>query len=139
MGLSFTHPFWSTLLSEPVWRWVALGVVIVVAGYAHLVIRHLAAQSVITKLRRATSDMRELDFLDNFIAAFRKNTSIWRSVVHRHPVGWGKRAQRRLKEVLIEANRYVQDLNDKFTNPSGQGVPISKPAVDVEKPEQVGA
>jgi hypothetical protein len=138
-GLSFTHPFWSTLLSEPVWRWVALGVVIVVAGYAHLVIRHLAARSVITKLRRETSDMRELDFLDNFIAAFRKNTSIWHSVLQRHPVGWGKRAQRRLKEVLIEANRYVQDLNDKFTNPSGKGVPISKPAVEVEKPEQVGA
>ena len=86
--------------------------------------------------------MRERDFLDNFIAAFRKNTSIWHSVFHKRPVGWGKRAQRRLKEVLIEANRYVQDLNDKFTNPSGKGVPIPKPAVDVEKvekPEQVGA
>jgi hypothetical protein len=138
-GLSFTHPFWSTLLSEPVWRWVALGVVIVVAGYIHLTIRHLAARSVITKLRRETSDMRERDFLDNFIAAFRKNTSLWHSVLHTRPVGWGKRVRRRLKEVLIEANRYVQDLNDKFTNPSGKGVPILKPAVEVEKPEQVGA
>ncbi len=127
------------LLNEPVWGLVALGVVIVVAGYAHLTIRQLAARSVITKLRRETSDMREQDFLDNFIAAFRKNTSLWHSVLHKRPVGWGKRAQRRLKEVLIEANRYVQDLNDKFTNPSGKGVPIPKPAVEVEKPEQVGA
>ena len=85
------------------------------------------------------ADMREQDLLDNFIAAFRKNTSIWHSVLHKRPVGWGKRAQRRLREVLIEANRYVQDLNDKFTNPSGKGVPIPKPAVEVEKPEQVGA
>ena len=139
LGLSFTHPFWSALLSEPVWSWVALGVVIVVAGYAHLTIRQLAARSVITKLRRETSDMREQDFLENFIAAFRKNTSIWHSVLHKRPVGWGKRAQRRLREVLIEANRYVQDLNDKFTNPSGKGVPIPKPVVEVEKPEQVGA
>jgi hypothetical protein len=138
-GLSFTHPFWSTLLSEPVWRWVALGVVIVVAGCIHLAIRNLAARSVSAKLRRETSDMREQDLLDNFIAAFRKNTSIWHSVLHTRPVGWGKRAQRRLKDVLIEANRYVQDLNDKFTNPSGKGVPIPKPAVEVEKPEQVGA
>jgi hypothetical protein len=83
--------------------------------------------------------MREQDLLDNFIAAFRKNTSIWHSVLHKRPVGWGKRAQRRLREVLIEANRYVQDLNDKFTNPSGKGVPITKPTVEVEKPEQVGA
>jgi hypothetical protein len=41
--------------------------------------------------------------------------------------------------VLIEANRYVQDLNDKFTNPSGKGVPVLKPAVEAEKPEQVSA
>jgi hypothetical protein len=138
-GLSFTHPFWSALVSDPVWRWVALGVVVVVAGSIHLTIRHLAARSVIAKLRRETSDMREQDLLDNFIAAFRKNTSIWHSVLHKRPVGWGRRAQRRLREVLIEANRYVQDLNDKFTNPSGKGVPIPKPAVEVEKPQQVGA
>jgi hypothetical protein len=139
LGMSFMHPFWSALLSDPVWRWVALGLVVVVAGYIHLTIRQLAARSVIAKLRRETSDMREQDLLDNFIAAFRKNTSIWYSVLHKRPVGWGKRAQRRLREVLIEANRYVQDLNDKFTNPSGKGVPIPKPTVEVEKPEQVGA
>src|SRR5919204_1774047 len=137
LGLSFTHPFWSALLSEPVWRWVALGVVVVVAGYIHLAIRPLAASSVITKLRRETSDMREQDFLDTFIAAFRKNTSVWHSVFHKRPVGWGKRAQRRLKEVLIEANRYVQDLNDKFTNPSGKGTPSTPRLVEAEKPEKV--
>ena len=138
-GFSFTHPFWSALFSDPVWPLVALGVVIVVAGYVHLTIRQLAARAVITKLRRETSDMRERDFLDNFIAAFRKNTSIWHSVLHKRPVGWGKRARRRLREVLIEANRYVQDLNDRFTNPSGKGVPVPKPAVDMEKSEHVGA
>ncbi len=68
------------------------------AGYVHLTIRQLAARSVITKLRRETSDMREQDFLDNFIAAFQKNTSIWHSVWHKRPVGWGKRAQRRLRD-----------------------------------------
>ena len=58
--------------------------------------------------------------MENFIAAFRKNTSVWHSILHKRPVGWGKRAQRRLRAVLIDANRYVQDLNDKFTNPSGR-------------------
>jgi hypothetical protein len=52
-------------------------------------------------------------------------------------VGWGRRAQRRLKDVLIEANRYVQDLNDKFTNPSGKGTPSTPLAVEAEKPEKV--
>lgn len=136
-GLSFTHPFWSQLLSDPVWSWVALGIVVVGTWYAHFTIRRLAAKSVIAKLRRETSDVREQDFVGNFIAAFRKNTSIWHSILHKRPVGWGKRAQQRLKEVLIEANRYVQDLNDKFTNPSGKGIPITQPAVEAEKPEKI--
>jgi len=92
---------------------------------------------VIAKLQRETSDMRERDLLDNFIRAFRKNTSIWHSVFHKRPVGWGRRAQRRLKDVLIEANRYVQDLNDKFTNPSGKGTPSMPRVVEVEKSEKV--
>ncbi len=137
-GLSFTHPFWSQLLSDPVWSWVALGVVIVAGGYAHLLIRRFAAKSVMAKLRRETSDMREQDFVENFIAAFRKNTSVWHSVFHKRPVGWGKRAQQRLKAVLIEANRYVQDLNDRFTNPSGKGIPSTKGVVEADKSEKVG-
>ena len=137
LGLSFTHPFWSSLFSEPIWRWVALGLVVLVAGAAHLTIRNVAARSVISKLRRETKDMREQDLLDNFIRAFRKNTSLWHSVFHKRPVGWGKRAQRRLKAVLMEANRYVQDLNDRFTNPSGKGTPSIRPPVEAEKPEQV--
>ena len=136
-GLSFTHPFWSQLLSDPVWSWVALGIVVVGTWYAHFTIRRLAAKSVIAKLRRETSDVREQDFVGNFSAAFRKNTSIWHSILHKRPVGWGKRAQQRLKEVLIEANRYVQDLNDKFTNPSGKGIPITQPVVEAEKPEKI--
>ena len=130
-------PLWSALFSDPVWSLIALGVVIVIGGYVHLTIRQLAARSVISKLRRETSDMRERDFLDNYITAFRKNTSIWHSVFHKRPIGWGRRARRRLRDVLIEANRYVQDLNDRFTNPSGKGVPIPKPAVEMEKSEHV--
>ena len=129
--------FWTQLVSDPVWSWIALGMAIVAVVYAHLTIRKLAARSVIARLRRETSDMREQDFLDNFIRAFRKNTSLWHSVFHKRPVGWGRRAQQRLKEVLIEANRYVQDLNDRFTNPSGKGTPSARPVVEAEKPEKV--
>src|SRR4030095_5559517 len=49
LGLSFTHPFWSALVSDSVWRWVALGVVVVVAGGIHLTIRHFCAQAVIAQ------------------------------------------------------------------------------------------
>jgi len=130
-------PFWSQLVSDPLWGWVALGIALVAVAYAHFTVRKLTARSVISRLRRETRDMREQDFLDNFIRAFRKNTSLWHSVFHKRPVGWGRRAQQRLKEVLIEANRYVQDLNDRFTNPSGKGTPSMRPPMEAEKPEKV--
>jgi len=136
-GLSFTHAFWDQLLSEPAWRWVALGVAVVLAGYAHFTVRRLAARSVITKLRREARAIRDHDLLDNFIRAFRKNTSLWHSIFHKRPVGWGKRAQRRLQAVLSDANRYVQDLNDKFTNPSGKGAAIARQVVEADKVEHV--
>lgn len=138
-GLSFTHPFWAGLFNEPIWRWVVLGVVIVLAGYAHITIRKWSARAIIKRLQRELSALREQDFLDNFIAAFRKNTRLWHSILHKRPAGWGRRAQQRLKEVLIEANRYVQDLNDRFTNPSGKGITPSPRAADATKPEQVSA
>lgn len=136
-GWSFTHPFWSTLVGEPIWRWVVLGAVVGLGGYLHIVLRKAAAKAIMARQRRTTTDMREQEQLDNFLAAFRKNTSLWHSIFHKSPVGWGKRTQRRLKEVLIEANRYVQDLNDKFTNPSGKGVPVAPSATPA--PEKVGA
>src|SRR5262249_20146893 len=136
-GMSFSHPFWSWLLSDPIWSWVALGAAIVIAVAAHIGIRKLAARSVIARLRRETTDMGCRDFLANFTRPFPKNPSLWHTFFHKRPVGWGRRTQRRLREVLIEANRYVQDLNDKFTNPSGQGVPSTPRVVEAEKPEQV--
>jgi hypothetical protein len=51
--------------------------------------------------------------------AFGKNTRPWRSIFFTRPAGWGKRARHPLAEVLAEADRYVQSLNDRFTNPSG--------------------
>lgn len=138
-GFTFTHTFWAALCNEPVWRWVALGVVGFLGLYTHVTIRKWSARAVIARLRRDTTDLREQDLLENFIAAFRKNTSLWHSIFRKHPVGWGKRAQQRLKTVLMDANLYVQDLNDKFTNPSGKGMPVATPALTPATPAKVEA
>jgi hypothetical protein len=34
-------------------------------------------------------------------------------------VGWSRRSRRRIQQVLEDADRYVQELNDRFANPSG--------------------
>jgi hypothetical protein len=62
---------------------------------------------------------RELGIRGSLGAAFRLNTKPWRSIFSRNPTGWNRRSRRRILQVLEDADRYVQDLNDRFTNPSG--------------------
>jgi hypothetical protein len=126
-GWQFSHPFWNALLAAPVWRLVALVGALGLAVYAHFSIRKVARQRVISGLRRHVRDMREMEFLDNFIAALHKNTRFWRTIFAKQPTGWGPRARRQIAEVLAEANGYVQDLNDTFTNPSGVNQAIETP------------
>jgi hypothetical protein len=125
-------PFWLDVFSDPVGVWVALGVLAALALITHFVIRRATAKRLVARLRQETTDRWEKEYVDNFIRAFHKNTRFWHSVFHKRPTGWSKRTQQRLKDVLVEANRYVQDLNDKYTNPSGaetvNAVPTSETA-----------
>ncbi len=118
-GWSFSHTFWSQLLNAPVWRYVVLGAVIVLAGYTHLSMRKLGAKHIIKRFRQQARNMREQEFVENFAQAFYKNTRVWRSIFRKRPVGWGKRSLKEITAVLAEARRHVQELNDKFTDPSG--------------------
>ena len=110
---------WSALLDSPVWSLVTLGVAITLAIWAHFSLRRLAAKRIMTRLHRQLQNLHERDFVEGLLHAFHKNTRFWRSIFMKHPIGWGARARRQIANVLAEANGYVQDLNDKFTNPSG--------------------
>lgn len=132
-GLLLYHPFWDSLFSSPVLRLVGLVVALALVLYGHFTFRKLAAKQMIAKLQRqAKHDMREMDFLDNIIHAFRQNTRIWRTLFAKRAAGWTPRAQRQIAAILAEANGYVQALNDKFTNPSGVEEALS-PADDAVK------
>ena len=125
-GIRLTHPVWARLLGDPVFRLVALGVVLGLGIYAHFTIRKMAAKHVMTTLQHDARTMPEGEFWGGLIKAFRRNTRWWRSVFYKRPVGWGPRARRLLTEILTEANSYVQELNNKFTNPSGTNRPAAK-------------
>jgi hypothetical protein len=126
-GWRFSHPFWSSLFNAPVWRLIALGVAVVLAGYIHFALRRFAAAQVVAKLKKQVRDMRDMDFADNIANAFRKNTRFWRSIFVKRPLGWGPHTKRQIAAVLAEANGYVQTLNDKFTNPSGTDESTGEP------------
>jgi hypothetical protein len=65
------------------------------------------------------ADPKVSDFLPNYMRAWHKNSRWFRSIFRRHPAGWGRRTARSLKLVVEDSQRYVQKLNDMYTNPSG--------------------
>jgi len=114
------EPGWLRAALEISWLapFVVLGFLGVILAI-HFTIRSLAAKSVAYSLAaRAEKEELRSDPTD----AFARNTRFWRSIFLRTPIGWGTAAKRRLHKVRQDANLYVQTLNDRFTNPSGDGL-----------------
>jgi hypothetical protein len=135
----FHHPVWANLLGHPIWRWVALGAALVLAGYTHLAVRKHVAKRLIKRLQRELSGMHELAFLGGMTRAFQKNTRFWRSIFSSRPAGWNQRAHHTLQEVLAEANSYVQELNNAFTDPSGVKPASNGQPTETPPPEHITA
>jgi hypothetical protein len=136
-GFSLSHPVWEYLFAHPVLGWIVLGIVLVLGGYAHFTIRQRVAQRLLAKLPQHTSLPPDMDFLGNFAHAFQQNTRWWRSIFRTRPAGWGTRTQQALKEISTDANAYVQELNNTFTNPSGTDHPTPQTANGAPAPARV--
>jgi GTPase Era involved in 16S rRNA processing len=96
------------------------GVFVFVFIFLQITSAKIAASRILKKLQSEIDDEYTREGL---MRAFRKNTSFSRALfiwTASQPVGWGKRMQRRIGEILGSVNRYVQELNDRFTNPSGK-------------------
>ncbi|MBW2285796.1 MAG: dynamin family protein [Deltaproteobacteria bacterium] len=82
----------------------------------HFLSRKWARRDMVKFITRFASDASERE---SFIRAFLKNTRPWRSVFASAPIGWGRRTREEVKEIILDANRSVQTLNDQFARPSG--------------------
>jgi hypothetical protein len=116
-GLRFAPPWLDSLLSNPIALYAGLFVLVLALLGVHMGVRTLAARFLGSRLARETV-AGSLE--GNLAGAFRKSTSPWRSLFARNPAGWGRRARKRLRQVLEQTDDYVQTLNDRFTNPSGE-------------------
>ena len=116
-GLQFSPPWWDAWTGSPLWMALTALAVLGSLIYLHAGVRKLVAGRIIRKLGRKMPHSPEGQRL---LAAFRRNTRYWRSVFARQPVGWGQGSRKRLHRILDDAARYVQILNDRFTNPSGE-------------------
>ncbi len=111
---------WFESLAQIPFAPMALLIGLILAGIGlHFSLRRLAARSLLPSLRK---EAQKLSVRGDLLSAFLRNTCPWRTLFRGNPAGWNRSAQRRLTQVQEDANRYVQALNDRFTNPSGEAL-----------------
>jgi hypothetical protein len=100
-----------------VFQKVLLGAAAAAAVYIHFAIRRWASERI---ARSLAADLNAPDLQPNYLRAFRKNSRWFRSIFRHHPAGWGRRTERSLAKALEAAQDFVQQLNNLYTNPSGE-------------------
>jgi len=117
-GLHFQVPAWmSQLAADPITLAISVALVVFLLLAIHFAVRKFTAKWVARHVRRVAADLKPRGDL---VRAFLHNTRPWRSIFAQSPAGWGALARRRLKKVVVETDNYIQILNDRFTNPSGE-------------------
>jgi hypothetical protein len=104
------------LLARPTWAVAAAAVVAGAGLYLHFAARRWATQRVMREIEREHGD----EEAERLSRAFKRNTRFWRSIFAPDPVGWSGRNRKALRRIVGSANRLVQTLNDRFTDPSGK-------------------
>jgi hypothetical protein len=91
---------------------LVIAMLIMVLGTIHFVVRNKVA-------RRIARGMSRADGPGHMGAAFLKSTKYIHSIFKPAPVGWGRGSRKLIEKVRSAADKYVQTMNDKFTDPSG--------------------
>ena len=115
-GFQLTAGWWQWLTATPVRSTFFLGFLLVAAAGIHIGLRNLTASTLRGWLGKKQQDLATKLDLNS---AFEKNVKPWRSIFARRPAGWGRSSRKALAALLHKTDEYVQDLNDRFTNPSG--------------------
>jgi GTPase SAR1 family protein len=115
-GLRFTPPWWDSLTADTVTVYFLLLTLAILGVSLHYGVRNLAARSVARQLRGHASEglMR-----GDVRRAFLRNTRPWRSIFSKQPAGWGRSARKQIEKIMLDTDRYVQELNDSYADPSG--------------------
>jgi hypothetical protein len=120
-GWGFTRPeWWQGSSNQLAWSLIVLLFATGLLGWLHFRVRRLAAGHILKSIEKRYVPGLERGRLCN---AFIHNTRPLVSLFRRLPVGWNNGSRKRLQRVIGEANRYVQILNDRFTDPSGAPKP----------------
>ncbi len=101
--------------------WLVIAAMIVAAWLLHRLLRRIAARGVQRQIERDTALGTHAPRVTR---AFERNARSWWPFFAERPLGWSRGVRRRLEQVLSTAHASIQELNDRYANPSGriQGV-----------------
>jgi hypothetical protein len=133
-GLSLKLPHLDKLPGGNYTLFGLLGILVLGGIYIHFTVRRWFSNSIARKLLK---EIKDSESHPNYAKTFRKNSTWYRSIFNRQPVGWNKRTQRRLAKILDNTNAYIQKLNDMYTNPSGDKTFIPVAGTQTCEEEQV--
>jgi GTPase SAR1 family protein len=91
----------------------------ILAGSFHYWMRRLLARRIAAGLSQTYGHV-EL----NLKRAFQKSTGTFRSIFRSDPVGWGKRDRRQLRNIRETVANHIQELNDRYADPSGKTMQV---------------
>lgn len=111
-GLQFSPPWLSAFAGSPLAFGISAAIPLLLVLGLHFLVRQQFAKRMAAKLSSNES-------YGNLASAFLSSTRWWRSIFASSPAGWGGRTRRRLAGIRDMNDRFVQYLNDRFTNPSG--------------------
>lgn len=116
-GMSFVAPWAEGLGDKPNVLIFSALLVFAIGFFAHHKLRQFSARAIFKWLKKQAIGREEQQQLQG---GFARSISPWRSLFNVVPAGWGRASRRQLKHVVGDTDRYVQDLNDRFANPSGK-------------------
>ncbi|NGZ06435.1 MAG: dynamin family protein [Magnetococcales bacterium] len=111
----------NTWAVQPLWIQVVVAI-LALAGVSSITLLHFMLRKVTARFltMRIGQEIPEADLQEYVRNAFAKNTQPWRPLLNVQPSGWGRAAVARIEKVLKSTDQFVQELNDRFTNPSGR-------------------
>jgi GTPase Era involved in 16S rRNA processing len=90
----------------------------IILGLLFLFIIHQFVRGLVAKW--VAKSLPEKELSGSVRNGFLHNTRWWQPLARPFVVGWNKHARGKLLKIREDANRFVQQLNDEYTNPSGQ-------------------
>ncbi len=122
-GLSYQAGWWDSVSTSSWLAGLVAGVLLAALVAGHFWILQRVARGLLSDVQKQNCPVAAA-----WAKAFARSTRPFRSLWQSRPAGWNKTRRAALLGLFDKSHDYVQQLNDRFTNPSGVQIdPVIEP------------